>query len=135
MKKKAFISIMFLFFTALSFGQNKMQLVGTWKLVSGNVTVNDSITPYAKTDDAIKIVTPTHFAVMSQSTTDSSFQHANAGTVKMDDKTYTEEIKYSSGKSLLGKTAKFTYKLEGDKWFTNGGTDNMKFEEVWQRVK
>jgi hypothetical protein len=54
----------------------------------------------------------------------------------MDDKNYTEYLMYTSYKPILGKVAKFTYRLEGDKWYIKGRFDNMMmFEEVWQRVK
>ena len=137
MKTSVLLLMLLLFCTAASFAQNKMQLVGTWKLISGKVTQGDSTFPYDnKTSDAIKIVTPTHFAVFSQNVSDTAFAHAGAGPVEMDDKNYTEHIMYGNDKDLIGKTAKFTYRLEGDKWYIKGGIDNMiMFEEVWQRVK
>ena len=117
MKTSVLLSMLLLFCTATSFAQNKMQLVGTWKLISGKVTQGDSTFPYDnKTSDAIKIVTPTHFAVFSQNISDSSFQHAIAGTVEMDDKNYTEHLMYGNSKDMIGKTAKFTHRLEGDKY-------------------
>lgn len=67
--------------------------------------------------------------------TEGTMQHAGAGTVKMDSKNYTEVINYGNEKSLLGKSAVFTYTLEGDKWHIKGGTAEMKFDEEWQRVK
>lgn len=137
MKTSVLLSMLLLFCTAASFAQNKMQLVGTWKLISGKATQGDSTFPYDnKTSDAIKIVTPTHFAVFSQNISDTAFQHAGAGTVEMDDKNYTEHLMYGNTKDMVGKTAKFTYRLEGDKWYIKGGIDNMMMlEEVWQRVK
>ena len=136
MKTTLFL-LMLLLCTAASFAQNQMPLVGTWKLISGKMTQGDSTFPYDnKTSDAIKIVTPTHFAVFTQSMADSSLEHAGAGTVQMDDKNYTENLMYGNSKELLGKAAKFTYRLEGDKWYIKGGIDNMMtFEEVWQRVQ
>src|SRR5450432_1864070 len=117
--KSRLLFIMFLLFcTISSIAQNKMQLVGTWKLISGKVTMRDSTYPYDnKTLDAIKIVTPTHFAVISKNVTNDSMQNAGAGTVKMDDRNYTEEIQYGSTPAMIGKKAKFTYRIEGDKWF------------------
>jgi hypothetical protein len=137
MKLSVLLSISLLFCTAISFAQNKMQLVGTWKLVSGKVMMGDSTYPYdAKTTNAIKIVTPTHFAVISHNTSDDVFQHAAVGTIQMDSKNYTEHIMYGNSKDMLGKDAKFTYHIEGDKWYIKGGIENMMmFDEVWQRVK
>jgi hypothetical protein len=137
MKTSVLLSMLLLFCAAVSFAQNKMQLVGTWKLISGKATMGDSTFNYDdKTSDAIKIVTPTHFAVFSQNISDTAFEHAGAGTVEMDDKNYTEHLMYGNDKNLTGKTAKFTYSLDGDKWYVKGGIDNtITFEEVWQRVK
>ena len=137
MKTRVLLSMLHLFFTAASFAQNKMQLVGTWKLISGKATQDASTFPYDnKTLDAIKIVTPTHFAVFSQKVSDTAFQHASTGTAEMDDKNYTEHLLYDNNKDMVGKTAKFTYRLEGDKWYIKGKIDNMvMLEEVWQRVK
>ncbi len=137
MRTRHLISILLLLCTATAFAQNKMQLVGTWKLVSGKMIQGDSSYPYDnKTSDAIKIITPTHFAVMSKNASNDTLEHATAGLVKMDDKNYTEEIQYSSGPTMVGKKAKFTYRIDGDKWYVKGGIENMMmFEEVWQRVK
>lgn len=137
MKRSILLSMLLLFCIAASFAQNKMQLVGTWKLISGKEIHGDNTFPYDdKILDAIKIVTPTHFAEISQHISDTAFQDAGAGTVEMDEKNYTEHIMYFNIKAMVGKTAKFTYRLQGDKWYIKGGIDNtMMFEEVWQRVK
>ena len=135
MKRKLFSVILLSFFFSVIYAQNKMPLVGTWKLLNGKMTNNDTTTSYTNTNESIKIVTPTHFAVISQHLSDSAFNHTLAGTVKMDAKNYAEEIKYGSAKSFIGKTAKFTYRLEGDKWYIKGGFDKIIFEEEWQRVQ
>ena len=137
MKSKLLFSMLLLFCTFSGIAQNKTQLVGTWKLVSGKATVGDSTYPYDnKTLDAIKIVTPTHFAVISKNVSNDSMQNAGAGTVKMDDRNYIEEIQYGNGSTIIGKTAKYTYHIEGDKWYIKGGIENMMMlEEAWQRVK
>ena len=137
MKTSVLLSLLLLFCTAGSFAQNKMQLVGTWKLISGKMIQGDSTFPYDnKTSDAMKIVTLTHFAVFSQNISDSSFEHAGAGTVEMDGKNYTEHLMYTDTKAMIGKAAKFTYRLEGNKWYIKGGIENMMmFDEEWQRVK
>ena len=136
MKTASLLSILLLFCAPVIFAQNKMSVVGTWKLISGKATQGDSTSSYdGKASDAIKIVTPTHFAVFSKNVSDDSLQHAGAGTVQVDDKNYTEEIKYATSKDVVGKTAKFTYRIEGDKWYIKGGIENMiMFEEVWQRL-
>ena len=132
MKTPLLLSVLLLLFSStLSFAQNQMSVVGTWKFVSGKSTRGDSTTSYDdKTVDQIKIVTPTHFAVFSK-----DFANAAAGTVQIDDKNYIEEIKYCTLKDWLGKNVKFTYRIDGDKWYVKGGIENtVMFDEVRQRV-
>jgi hypothetical protein len=136
MKTALLLSTLILFTATLSFAQNKMAVVGTWKLISGKATEGDSTTSYDdKTTDAIKIVTTTHFAVFSKNPSDNSLQHAGAGPVHVDDTNYVEELEYDNAKDFVGKTAKYTYRVEGDKWYIKGGIENMiTLEEVWQRL-
>ena len=135
MKTSCLLSILILS-AALGFAQNKMSIVGTWKLVSGKAVMGDSTFNYDnKTSDAIKIVTPTHFAVLSNSVVDSAFEHAGAGWIQFDEKNYTEELKYGDTKEWIGQKVKFTYRIEGDKWYVKGGIENVAtFDEVLQRV-
>jgi hypothetical protein len=137
MKTISLLSILLLS-ASLSFAQNKTSVVGTWKLISGKFTQSgDTATYYYddKTSDAIKIVTSTHFAVFLKDVSDDSLQHAGAGTIQVDDKNYIEEVKYGTDKDMIGKTVKFTYRMEGDKWYIKGGVSNLvTFEETWQRV-
>src|SRR5678810_698322 len=137
MKTTSLLSILLLFGAILSHAQNQMSIVGTWKLISGKAVMNDSTFNYDnKTSDAIKIVTPTHFAVLYNNVADSAFENAGAGPVQFDDKNYTEELQYGNSKEWLGKKVKFTYRIEGDKWYIKGGIENVvTFDEVWQRVK
>ena len=57
----------------------------------------------AKTDDAIKIGTATHYAVLSKNVATDSLQVAGAGPIQVDDKNYIEEIKYCTSKDWIGK--------------------------------
>jgi hypothetical protein len=113
-----------------------MPLVGTWKLISGKAVINDSTMTYGSpNDEAMKIVTPTHFSVVSKNASDGVMQHAVAGRVKMDATHYTEFLDFASSKDMVSKTATFTYKVEGNKWYIKGGFDKIQFDEVWQRVE
>jgi hypothetical protein len=113
-----------------------MPLVGTWKLISGKAVINDSAMTYGSPkDESMKIVTPTHFAVVSKNTSDGSMQHAVAGRIKMDDTHYIELLDFSSMKDWVSKTATFTYRVEGNKWYIKGGFDKVQIDEVWQRVE
>lgn len=49
--------------------------------------------------------------------------------------TYTENIKYASVPSMVGKGYPFSYRIEGDRWYHEGDEDGTHVEEVWRRVK
>jgi hypothetical protein len=132
MKKTNYFLFILLLGVISSYGQEKA-LEGTWKFISGTITSKDSTFPFGATE-AMKIVTPTHFAVISKSA-DGNFQHAAAGRVKKDDKNYSEMLEYSSAKDLKTKSAVYTYTLEGNKWHIKGGFDDMKLDEIWERVQ
>ena len=135
MRLKLFFFILLVIGTTISYAQ-KSSLIGTWKLISGKATINDSTVSYGSSNsDAMKIVTPTHFAVIAKNPADGSMQHTTAGRVKMDNTHYTEYLDYASSKDMVSKTASFTYKVVGNKWYVKGGNDQMKFDEVWERVQ
>ncbi|HVG41917.1 MAG TPA: hypothetical protein VM888_09940 [Chitinophagaceae bacterium] len=50
----------------LLYALNKKNLIGTYKYVTGKMTVNDTTTNFTIADvDAIKIITPTQFSIIS----------------------------------------------------------------------
>lgn len=117
--------------------QKTSQLVGTWKLVSGTMSFGDSTIEDDMTKmESMKIVTPTHFAVFNKDISTGDIGHAGAGTVTVGSNDYTETITYATGTgNKYPIIAKFTYKLNGDKWHIKGGFDKYTFDETWQRVK
>ncbi|MES2649299.1 MAG: hypothetical protein V4717_20640 [Bacteroidota bacterium] len=120
---------------SIAFSQQNPGLIGTWKLVSGKSTHNDSTSNYeAANTNAIKIVTPTHFAVLSQGT-DNRFGNAVAGKVKLEGDRYIESVAYCNVPSIIGKDMAFTYELTGDRWHIRGGGNGYVFDEYWERVK
>ena len=133
MKIRSFLLLLLLFSVVVSYAQNNA-LVGTWKLVSGKMTNADSTVTYGGTGEAIKIITPTHFSVMSKDATGNT-GHFAGGRVKMDASNYTEMLDYSSEKSMLNNNVVFTYKIEGNKCSVKGGTDAIKFDEVWEKIE
>ena len=137
MKLVLLISTLLLPFNSISIAQNNASLVGTWKLISGKMAIGDSTNTYDLSKmEAMKIVTPTHFAVFSKNTSDGTLQHAGAGNVIIDGNNYTEIINYMSGDSPhLPITSKFTSKLEGNKWHIKGRFDNFVLDEIWERIK
>lgn len=117
------------------FGQSINPLVGTWKMISGKMTRNDTTETYDMNNfTSIKIVTPTHFAVFAQGK-DSSFLHAVGGTVTADKQKYVETVTYGNFKNAMGKPMIFTYELAGNRWHTVGGGSGYVFDEIWERVQ
>ena len=129
------ILVGFLFISVVCFSQNQSPLVGTWKLVSGKMTRNDSTQNYDPSRlNSLKIVTPTHFAVFGQNP-DGTFSHAAAGTIQITPTNYTEKLSHGNMLSWIGKEVKFTYTVKSDTWQVKGGVDSTTFEETWTRVK
>ena len=134
MKIKSFLLSVLLLAVASTYAQNKA-LVGTWKLVSSKITMNDTTsTSDGSNGETMKIITPTHFALLSKGA-DSSMIYAGAGRVTMDNGNYTETITYFSDKSMLNKKAMFTYHIEGNRCHFDGKLDNIKIDEVWEKVQ
>ena len=136
MRTKSFFTSVLLLCTFYCLAQNNLPVVGTWKLISGKAVIDDSTVTYGNSgNESMKIVTPTHFSVISKNTSDGTMQHAVAGRVKIDATNYTEFLDFASRRDMVSKTARFTYRVEGNKWYIKGGIDNMQFDEVWQKVE
>jgi hypothetical protein len=133
MKRRSFLLFLLLVTATISFAQRN-SLVGTWKLVSSKTTMNDSTTVNENKGETMKIITPTHFALLSKDA-DGTLQYAGGGRVVMDNNSYTETVEYFSDKSMLNQKAVFTYKMEGAKCHFNGSIGAVKIDEVWQRVQ
>jgi len=121
--------------SAAAFAQTQSPLVGTWKLVSGQMTRNDSTQTYTAAElSSLKIISPTHFAVFGENS-NGSFSHAFGGAVTITPGTYTESIDYASSPSMKGRKSMFKYEVKGDQLHLNGGMDGITFDETWTRVK
>jgi len=137
MKVKSLVTLILLSLAFSCMAQKTSPLVGTWKLVSGTMSYKDSTSPYDMTKmESMKIVTPTHFAVFSKSSSTGDIAHAGAGTIKVDGNDYTEIITYATGTgNKYPIIAKFKYELNGDRWHIKGGFDQYILDETWERVK
>jgi hypothetical protein len=136
MRIKILSLICVLFYTAAALAQNNPMITGTWKMISGKSIRNDTTRDYNLTGaETIKIITPTHFAHFTKRSSDDSLINSHAGRVKIDSKNYTEMIDFAASKTLQSKTSTFTYTVDGDKLHIIGGITEMKFDEIWHRVK
>ncbi len=135
--KKLSLIITFLMAAFAGISQKTAPLVGTWKLISGTITYEGTTNTDDMTNtEAMKIVTPTHFAVFSKDIATGDIRHAAAGTIKVNGNSYSEIIMYETGTgNKYPMIAKFTYELHGDKWHIKGGFNNYVFDEIWQKIK
>ena len=112
------------------------ELEGVWKMTYGIFTYPDTVIEVTDSR-SVKILVGGRFAFGNQDT-DSTLT-AGGGTYEYDGQTYTENIKYFTVPSLVGQSIKFDIRLEESKWFHSGtipGDDeDLKLEEVWERVE
>ena len=85
-------ALSFLFVCSTALTQEQTSPVGTWKMVSMKWTKGDStVTVDGKTINHNKIITPTHYATLTQNM-DGTFRRAEGGKVKFDDSTFSEHL-------------------------------------------
>jgi len=137
MKAKLFVMLILLSGAFTGMTQRTSPLVGTWKLVSGTMSLGDStLADDMSKMEAMKIVTPTHFAVFNKDISTGDIGSAGAGTVKVAGNDYTETITHATGTgNKYPIVAKYKFELNGDRWRIKGGFDKYTFDETWQRVK
>lgn len=140
--KTKFLFIVILFCCSLPLFAQTNPLVGTWKVVSIKGTDADGKPISADGSQFVetKIITPTHYSLITQMKQGDSlvFAKAIAGRVQVEGNKYIEIPLYSS----QGTTSKaeFTYRKEGDKFIQSGvathpnGQKNA-FEIVFQKAK
>jgi hypothetical protein len=111
------------------------KLDGAWRLVG--VRAGEE---YSKPEswDQYKLVVGGRFIWTSSQ--DGKILYAAGGRCTVEGDRYTEFIEYAHERpTLVGKEAKFTWKLDGDKWYHKGTikTDegDIPIDELWERVK
>lgn len=110
------------------------ELLGTWKQVSGKFNGQDFQPPEGTT--LIKHVTPAGFMFVDVDK-DGQIRDAAGGSYTVIGDTYFETPTYATGDfhGLKGKTQRFTWRVEGNRWFHSGTlTSGLTIEEVWERV-
>jgi len=160
MKKLISFAVLLLMFGMASvYSQESSALEGVWEMVYSKLESPDTITirspdfkyviivypggeddtlidPYP-INPAFKIFTEKHFS-LSRINDDNQFV-GHFGTYAYDGKTYVENIKFSSFKSIVGQSVKFKSSMEGDKWTIKGVMEfqgeEWKLKETWQRVE
>lgn len=113
---KSYLPLLFLF--AISCKPNKIDLTGSWKLLSGTSIANGdtTTTDYTKDQEMIKILNATHFSFLNHGATFS----AGGGRYTLTGDQYTEHLDFFADKNWEGKTFTFTVTLHGDTLIQKG---------------
>ncbi len=129
---------------------NELELVGTWELVSVKNPGDSIWTEYPDFVGYLKHITPTHFNWIYFNTEGDEVSGEGGGIYKLKGNDYIEYIQYSYNTihNIVNTEARFSYRIEGDKWYHNGYVkdlkldpesgeyivaDSSKIEEIWQR--
>jgi len=109
-------------------------LEGRWQLLSGEVNEQGLQLDYASAKmQGVKIVSGNQFSFISHK--DGKFYAAAAGSIELQQQNYSETPQYASYAPMIGKTYRFSYKLEGDLWHNERFLDGKLVErETWKRL-
>jgi hypothetical protein len=112
--------------------------LGTWQLKSYKYGENQqAFTEFPPTERRIKLITETHFTWIGFNADTKKIRSSAGGKYTLDGNTYTESIDFGlEMDTYLGQKHAFTIQVDGDRFTLSGSlADNLKIEEVWQRVK
>lgn len=127
MKTTIFYFVLLFFGLSPIFAQNP--LVGTWEYQEDTIR-------------SVKIITPTHWMVFSETLigSEAKFLRAQGGTYTIDGNKYIENIQVASWDDFGKEKTDFTFEIEGDKFHQKGniiladGT-NIPIDERWKKVE
>jgi hypothetical protein len=86
--------------------------------------------------EQLKIVTPTHFAVVVQREEGDSLGVAHAGTYALNGDTYVETYQYSTIPDYPPSQNTFEWQIEEDDWrITCVDGCDTQWSQTWRRVK
>ena len=124
------ICTMFLFLNCSTEKKNGVE--GVWRLVSGEYKYQDMIATLPASQHLIsyKLITKTHFAVVTQDTSQQLFM-AHSGTFQIGDNEYTEKFTIHKNPKNIGKLLIFKSHMQDDKWVIS--SDRLK--EVWEKIE
>ncbi len=117
----------------------KSMLDGAWRLVSSKDPRSGQMRPIPPGIEMTKLIVGGRYAW-------TVVQNGKAvggagGQYQVDDLAYTEMVTYvltDNSQPLIGKTVKFTWKIEGGKWHHQGilkaGAVAQEIDEIWERV-
>jgi hypothetical protein len=129
-------------------GQSKkLQVEGTWKLISGTIINNKdtTVTDYSKNISFIKIINGTHFAFLehdlNKGRDSSAIFVAGGGEYSLRDSLYTEHLEYCNDRQWEGNDFRFVVVIKNDTLIQRGielveniGVNQLNIEK-YVRVK
>ena len=118
--------------------QKATEIQGTWKLVSYNYSGDSIMKPVQENLERLKLITDSkfcwiHFLSDSHVTTNYA-----GGSYSLNGENYIENLEFGAigMKDYLGKSQKFTIKIENSKMHLSGVlSDGFKIKEVWERIE
>ena len=126
-------SLLFIIVTALLYSYNskkgikkedKLDLIGTWKLVSATVIQekDTSVTDFTTGQEMIKIINETHFAFLrhdlNHGKDSTAIYAAGGGSYTVNGNIYTENLEYFNNRDWEGHSFDLEYRIEGDTLYT-----------------
>jgi hypothetical protein len=121
---------------------SKLQLEGTWKLLTGTLIEkgDTTVTDYTRGKEFIKIINGSHFAFLNHDLSkgknaDSTFS-AGGGPYTLNDSLYTEHLAYCNDRQWEGNDFTFTVSINNDTLVQKGvekvdslGVNRMNIEK------
>jgi len=109
-------------------------IVGTWKLVYGEIRENDSLdVKDLSKSDFIKIINDTHFAFFNQNKNNSEGFYGGAGTYELKGTDYIETLDFIETESYRGHRFPFTVEIKGDS-LIQFGIEEIKEENIKRHI-
>jgi hypothetical protein len=115
------------------------KLLGTWRVVSA-VYDDEPVKDIGKTEIWIKHITDVQFIWVRYSTDTKQVKLSQGGTYSVKGDSYIEtpqyNLEHAGLDSMREKEQKFTWRVDGDRFYQNGRLSNgVKLEEVYERVR
>jgi hypothetical protein len=144
MKKKLIAGMVMIVWSSIQSFAQQSPLVGTWEMVSGKITgpEGQKATIDMKTHRETKIITPSHYMLISQNIRGDSllFERTLGGTIRITGNKFVETPTIASDPEELKIKTDFTWKIEGEKMIQKGpvtqadGKVVMLDELIFKRV-
>ena len=137
--RKGYNLLLFIFCSLLSettLAQTNKDIQGTWRLLSSTISGNGwSFKMDSSTHNMTKIITAGRVTFTLYNRTTDSLKMTGQGRASTKGNQYIETFEQSNHKDLLAQPLVYTYRLEGNKLFYDGGSKELHIVEVLQRIE